>query len=537
MRRITASLLTLIAAMLPAFSPALAQSKADTIMMSAREIVADSAIKVAADSIARLNRRTHRKHSLSSQRIYTWFVEGEAVTSSRGTPFWLMNNRLGLSSTAKNNGYLRAAFFKPLDEHKRWSYGYGADIVIPYNYTSKYVVQQLYADFKYRSLHLSVGSKERFESIVDQELSSGDMTFSLNSRPLPQIYLSIPEYQSIPLLNHWVSFKGFFSLGCFSDGRWQKSHVGQADRWAESVLYHSKGFMLKAGNLNRFPVIVEGGLSMAVQFGGELQLINPVTHKPFKIKFPEKLKDILKAFIPMGAAHTDNPALAGEVNNVYGNHLGEWSAALTFAPQQSDWQFRAYYEHFFDDHSQLFLEHGWHDMLLGVAITLPQNRIVDRVLYEYIYTKDQSGAVYSDSSAEIPEQVSGRDDYYNHYMYPGWQHWGMGMGNPLLISPIYNDGPSLQFRHTRIQGHHVGLLGSPTGEIDYKILLSFTRSWGTYPDPLPSVQHNFNALLEVGYAPRRINGWSFRLGLGTDSGNILNKSVGAMLTIRKTGWK
>lgn len=475
-------------------------------------------------------------HRVPASPTYMWKIEGVATTSSSRTPFWLMNNRLGLSSTAQNNGYLRAGFFMPLSEEKRFSYGYGADLVIPYNFTSKYVIQQLYAEFKYRSLRLTIGSKERYEGVVDQELSSGDLTFSLNSRPIPQVYISMPEYQWVPLTNKWVSFKGFFSLGCFTDGRWQKHYVGQKNRWAEKVLYHSKGFWLKAGNLDRFPVTVEGGLEMAAQFGGELQLMDPVTHKPYIVKVPSKLKDWWKAIIPMGSESNGNPALEGEALNVYGNHVGQWSAAVTYAPKDSGWQLRAYYEHFFDDHSQLFLEHGWHDMLLGVTVSFPRNSVIDRFLYEYIYTKDQSGSVYWDSKPDIPEQISGRDDYYNHYMYPGWQHWGMGMGNPLLISPIYNGDGNLEFMHTRIKGHHFGLVGHPADEIDYKIMMSLTRSWGTYPNPTPSIMHNFNALLEIGYSPAGLSGWHFRLGFGADAGKLLGKSVGAMLTIRKTGW-
>ena len=104
----------------------------------------------------------------------------------------------------------------------------------------------------------------------------------------------------------------------------------------------------------------------------------------------------------------------------------------------------------------------------------------------------------------------------------------MGMGNPLIISPVYNAN--------RIKGHHFGFSGRPTAEIAYRALLSFTRSWGTYDNPTPTILHNVNALAEVTYSPRRLAGWDFRLGLGADGGDLLGKSFGAMLTIRKTGW-
>ena len=38
--------------------------------------------------------------------------------------------------------------------------GYGADIVAPISYSSKFVVQQLYADFDYRLVRLTLGAKQ-----------------------------------------------------------------------------------------------------------------------------------------------------------------------------------------------------------------------------------------------------------------------------------------------------------------------------------------------------------------------------------------
>ena len=80
----------------------------------------------------------------SVERLYRWMVEGNAATSSRHTPFWLMNNRMGLSSLEKNNGYMRAGFFREMQHDRRFSWGFGADIAVPYNYTSRFVIQQLY---------------------------------------------------------------------------------------------------------------------------------------------------------------------------------------------------------------------------------------------------------------------------------------------------------------------------------------------------------------------------------------------------------
>ena len=71
---------------------------------------------------------------------------------------------------------------------------------------------------------------------------------------------------------------------------------------------------------------------------------------------------------------------------------------------------------------------------------------VSTIVGEYLYTKYQSGSIYYDHSSEISNHIGGRDDYYNHYEYVGWQHWGQVIGNPLYLSPVYNKDGSLYIK-------------------------------------------------------------------------------------------
>ena len=140
--------------------------------------------------------------------------------------------------------------------------------------------------------------------------------------------------------------------------------------------------------------------------------------------------------------------------------LGSWNFALTY--ELGDWRLRAYLEHYFEDHSQMFWEYGrWKDGQLGLEVTLPRNRWVSKVLWEGLATKDQAGPILYDgfwgSFQDI--QVSGCDNYYNHYIYQAWQHAGMAMGNPLLTSPAYNEDGSITFKSNRVRSNHLGLTG------------------------------------------------------------------------------
>lgn len=469
-------------------------------------------------------------------KLYHYLGEA-SVTFSSGAhaPFWLSNNRWGLSSIEKNSGYARAGFFRDMDYTRKFSWGFGVDLAAAYNYTSSFIIQQLYGEIRYRSLNLTIGSQEWTNGIVSAELSSGDMLFSQNSRPIPQARIEMPEYQPVPFTNRWLSVKGYFSMGMYTDGRWQRHYVAPDDLRSEHRLFHSKGLFLRGGDLDRFPLTFDAGLEMAAQWGGTSYSTNPYTGEKYVTHLPHGFKDMLKVIFPTAGGDSSQPLQTSELTNCYGNHVGQWSFALNYQPKSSQWGARLYYEHYFDDHSMLFFDHAWKDMLVGLELNIPSNPVISTFLYEYIVTKDQSGAVYWDYTSELPSQISGADNYYNQDLFSNWQHWGMGTGNPLLISPIYN-ADRFNFRHNRIKGHHFGWKGVPCPDVDYRVLLTYTRSWGSYFHPTTSVLHNFNCLIETNYHPRQLPGWNARLSLAADGGRLLGKSFGAMLTISKTGW-
>lgn len=449
------------------------------------------------------------------------------VTFSGGahTPFWFVNNQQGLGSLQKNNGYMKVGAFGDMHRGHKFTWGWGAEFVGGYNQEAPFIIQQLYAEARYRAVSITFGSKVRHAPFNDSKLSSGDLLFSENARPVPQARIDIPDYLDIPGTRHWVSVKGYGSLGIFTDDKWQKHFVQPGGHRTERVLFHSKGGWLRIGNLKEFPLEFEGGLEMAAQWGGRIYQGDKLV-----LTQPHSLKDLFHIIIPQGGGD-DTPI--GEQTNVYGNHVGEWSASLRW--QGQGWGVRAYYEHYFEDHSQMFFDYEWRDGLWGIEAVLPTNPFLGKVVYEFLYTKDQAGSVYWDHTPDLPEQVSGKDNYYNHGIYTGWQHWGMGIGNPLIISPVYTDPHSLSFKSNRIIGHHVGIEGRPFQRLGYRALASYTRSWGTYGTPFRDVQRAVAGMLEATYYFAFWDGFSVSAACAVDAGALLGRSAGVMVSLKKTG--
>ena len=224
-----------------------------------------------------------------------------------------------------------------------------------------------------------------------------------------------------------------------------------------------------------------------------------------------------------------------EQTNVQGNMNGEYSISVSYSPSPG-WLIRPYWEHYFEDHSQLTFEYGlWKDGLWGLEVTFPKNPFLSELVFEYVYTKDQTGPVNHNYTPEIPEQVSGGDNYYNHYLYNCWQTWGMTIGTPLAISPIYNRSHIIYCYDTRFIALHLGLKGNPLPGLDWRFLLTFTQNWGTYRMPLPDVYKNCSGLIQLDYRPHKLKGWVASGAIAWDKGKLLGNNFGGMISIAYEG--
>ncbi len=467
------------------------------------------------------------------QQTEMTFEWSGTVASGDFAPLWLSANRYGLGSVEAQSIYERARMERSIlhDEGRKWRIGYGLDAALTFGHERHVILQQAYVEGAWRCLRLTVGAKQQKLEMQNNELSSGALTYGINARPIPQIRLDV-DWFSFPGTRGWWQWTLHGSYGLKTDGPWQEEWVADGTRYTRHSLYHEKALHWQFGRPDIFPLTYEIGLNMAAEFGGtSYGVVSGRYQGTTTFKHSSNLRSFWNALICSGSDATD-----GSDPNVEGNHLGSWVMQLKYHGHR--WQARAYWERFFEDHSQLTVQYGIHDMLIGAEVTLPHNRIVSSVVFEYLGTTDQTGPILHDPTPFFPLRIAGRDDYYNNLNYSGWQNYGHTMGNPLITSPLYNaalnQSNHLRFYNNRIHAWHAALAGDPSSEWHWRALFSFSHNWGTYDYPFTDMQHQAYAMAEATYRPRWAEGWTGVAALALDHGQLLGNSFGGQLTIRKT---
>lgn len=469
------------------------------------------------------------------------------VTASGGdhNPLWLNANKYGLSSLDKTNGYVRAGAFRSLDNDslREWKWGADLDVAVAAGFTSTLVVQQAYGELKWKKLQLTAGSKELPMAHKNPNLSTGSQTFGINARPVPQLRLDL-DYWTIPYTKGWVAFRGYGSYGMTTDDGWQKDFTNCQTRYTENTLFHTKAGFLRFGPKN---ITFEIGLEMGCQFGGRTLALDeeiPV------VEHSHNLSSFVNALTAQGSDKTD-----GDYVNSEGNHLGSWVAKLSI--DQPTWNLGLYADQFFEDNSMMvhIAHNGWgegatayqhvedryflydfKDWLLGAELKLKSFPWINNIVMEYMYTKYQGGPVYHDVTEGLGEHICGRDNYYNHFIYTGWQHWGQVMGNPLYMSPIYNDDGTIMVKNNRFVAFHLGLSGDPLDNFNYRLLATWEKGYGNYDNLYPEPRNNVSLLAEACYrfpSASMFNGWHVKGAIGLDSGELLGDNIGFQLTVGK----
>jgi len=458
-------------------------------------------------------------------------------------PNYIMANNHG-TVTQPKGGHVSLAARHLMDTDRRFSWGAGAKMITGIASDTDYEryssstqtwsanaqgpaniwLQELYAEIKWRSLFLSAGLKETGSPWLDNSLSSGDMIQSPNARPIPQVRAGFIEFQNIPFTNGWLQIQGELSYGKFTDNNWLKHHYNYYNKFITlGTWYTYKQLFFRTKPTQPFSATI--GLQLAGQFGGTADYY--IDGKNTRtIEQPVKIKDFWNMLVPTG-------------NDEYyeGNHIGSWDWAFRYRLRSGD-DLRLYGQWIWEDGSGIGKLNGF-DGLWGLEWHRPTPGVVSGIVVEYLDLMNQSGPLHFDPADEpnttLHHQATGGDNYYNNTYYNGYANYGMSLGSPLLPGPIYNRDGYMAFVDNRVRGFHIGINGSITPAIDYRILGGYRSGYGAGRQPRATSVHATSAMAEAMWRVPLVTGLTVSGRVAFDTGSMVGRNFGVLVGICYTG--
>ncbi len=470
-----------------------------------------------------------------------------ALSSSGSLPYWATAGQYGLMPES-SGGLVWAQAGTQFDPSRtfqwRWGVSLGAssyaDALDPASAPYHPFADELYVSARWKALTLDLGHKRREMDFLAPDpllgslsVTGGHIMESGNARTMPGWLLTLD-----PVPVPWTG-SHLWLYGAFGDYKTLDL------RYVQGALIHRTQVGLRADIGSRLRL--HFALDHYAMWGGK----HPA-HASMAVNLENYLRVITGR--PAGASGAATDQL-----NVIGDQRG---GELIRAEWLGDgWTLVAQHDIPYDDGSGMGLQNfpdgvntvwfGWED----------KDRWVSDLVFEYHYTRSQSGSVNvewfgGEDSPYAPgvRKTTGLDDYFNNGEYKsGWTHFGRTIGEPLFFpagTHARTWSPGLVthgVENNRIRAHHLGVGGKLFRVHSYRLMLTYSRNYGTYVTPYAgesawqrpwgSVRetplHQFSAgFTGVFNQLFGIGGLSGVYGLFADGGEVLPASFGGMLGLR-----
>ncbi|MCM1337151.1 MAG: capsule assembly Wzi family protein [Candidatus Amulumruptor caecigallinarius] len=467
------------------------------------------------------------------------------VSSGDFAPYYLASNRFG-TITQGDNLQLNLGFARDLNLGKRFDWTYGARAVAGayssvrydvYNTTSESFdshaerpasiwLQELWAGVKWRCLYLTGGMRQDGSPWLDESLSSGDLVKSSNARPLPGVDAGFVDFQTFPWTKGWLEVKGSLAFRWFTDNSYLKNRYNYYSYHItldQAYCYRDVYFRSRASE----PFSVMIGAQVASLFAGTTYRYNEgtlesVTHNP------SGFKTYMKMFVP----HEGGSELYYD-----GQHLGAWDISARYR-FRSGHTLTAYTQWLWEDGSGMGKLNGW-DGMWGLKFTAHEPWWIDGAAVEYLDFTNHSGPVHFAPQHSDwvfgHTRATGADNYYNNVTYNGYSNYGMAMGGPSFMSPIYNRDGFPAFRQNRFRGFHAAVNGHLHPDLTYSLKVGYRKGYGTPYLPVREPRHLTSAMFGLDWKISRVKGLSASLQAGADRGNMPSRSYGVLIGVKYEG--
>lgn len=465
-------------------------------------------------------------------------------------PFYQRANRFGKITQSKG-AQLDYMLYDSLETKKKFDFGWGAEFIAGiYNKVdypqwneegkvwikneqgpANIWIQQLYGEVKWRSLFLSIGLKDRGSCFVDQNLSSGDLLWSGNSRGIPEVRIGFIDFQDIPLTKKFLQVDACISYGKFIDTDWIDHHF---DFWKGKMnpgsFWTYKRITLRSKQSN--PFAMQLGFQMSGIFGGKAFYYDQGKLYDVRNNYTG-FKDFFYMLLPISYAGN------GEGYRV-GDHKGTWDIAARYN-FKNGMSARAYTQWFWEDSSGLAKQNGW-DGLWGVEFSMGHKWWINKAVIEYLDLTHMSGPIIFDPShnaGSLPYKADGGDGYYNNFFYRSYVNYGLNMGTPMVQGILFNNKQDETVMNNdeiprfRVRGFHFALNGNILENLEYWVKYNHRKAWGgtnRYALIHPAKADSF--YIGALYKFHKIPGLSISASFAFDRGNLPSNSMGGSLTLR-----
>ena len=436
--------------------------------------------------------------SASGQSTIRLKSEFESLFSTgNNLPFWLTHNSEGkypVDQSSVQLFSLQGYYSKPLVRHTSPGIELGSTVVSTWAHTTDLRLNEGYAKIYLKNWQLDAGLFPEPAMLSGLSSTNGNIDRSNNARPYPRIRLATRNFIPFFLGKKWLKVRVEYDEGMLND-----------DREVSHTHLHHKSLYFRARIKQKLDITA--GMDHYVMWGG---------NSPVYGKLPSSFKDYLD-YITGGKGNSDFPET--DQLNVAGNQLGSYYLSFCFDAHGK--KILIYANHPFEDHGGMDLG-NLPDNLYGLYINLGQRSLIEKLVYEYMYTVYQGGN----------NPNNGRDDYFNHgYYTTGYTYNGYTMGSP-LFSPVVLIKGKRAIENNRIIMHHVGMAGFLSKTMNWNGRFTWTQNRGTYFVPYPKVKNQFSTAIRLNYHTQKLP-FNASLTLAADKGQLYKNTFGAMLSISK----
>jgi len=434
-----------------------------------------------------------------------------------------------------------------IDRSRRFSWGAGVEVVTGYSTANEYDrwnvgqtewgksenrpaavwIQQFYGEIKYRGLTLTVGQKTPVSALLDETLSSGDLTRSSNARGIPGVSVGFIDFQDIPFTDGWVQINGSVEYGRYTDNGFRRKQYNYYNWMLATDIYSTYKYCYFRTKPS-MPLSVTVGMQSAGQFAG----CTAYYRQGMEYRTEARgfhMKDVFKMFFP----------ITGNGNNfIEGNSLGSWDFMARYR-LHSGAELSLGFQWPWEDGSGIGRRNGW-DGLWGLYYKMPVRAIVTGAAIEYLDFRNQSGPIHwapgDYPGTDLTGEATGGDNYYNNDTYTAYTNYGMAIATPFLVAPIYNLNGYPAFLHNCARGVHLALSGCIGREIDYIVKYSWQQAWGIGRKPQPICSIDNSMLVDFDWnGARLLPGLRVNVKVAFDAGRLRGNNFGAMLGISYSG--